>query len=54
MAIAMASETTTRDPALERERVLRVIHAHQAELRAWRFRALAVRFPGPRRCRAQE
>lgn len=52
MAIAMASETTTRDPALER--VLRVIHAHQAELRAWRFRALAVRFPGPRRCRAQE
>ena len=48
MALAMASETTIRDPALaERERVLRLIHAHRAELRAlgvsrlWLFGSLA-------------
>ena len=44
----MASETTTLDPALaERERVLRVIRAHEARLRAlgasrlWLFGSLA-------------
>ena len=44
----MASETTTFDPALaERERVIRAIRAHEAELRAlgvarlWLFGSLA-------------
>ena len=35
MSVAMASETTTLDPALaERERVLRILRAHEAEIRA--------------------
>jgi uncharacterized protein len=48
MSLAMASETRIRDPALaERERVLRIIRAHEAELRAlgvsrlWLFGSLA-------------
>jgi uncharacterized protein len=48
MTPVMASETTSRDPPLaERERVLRLIQAHQAELRAlgvarlWLFGSLA-------------
>jgi len=48
MTLAMASETTTLDPVLaERERVLRIIRAHEAELRAlgvsqlWLFGSLA-------------
>jgi predicted nucleotidyltransferase len=35
MMLAMASETTTFDPALaERERVLRILREHEAEIRA--------------------
>ena len=48
MSLAMARETTSLDPALaERERVLRIIRAHEAELRAlgvsqlWLFGSLA-------------